>query len=106
MLDDYEKEKLEIRKIGGQPIKNSGRGIRKGDFTWKIFVGDIKLRMKSISVSQGTWAKVCSDTLKTDANSFPLLVAVLGGDQTKTRLAVIEFSLLEELVDCYVKNNK
>lgn len=99
-------ELAEIKRFGGDPIKNSGRGIRKGDFKWKIFVGDIKERMSSISVSQGTWAKVCSDTLKTDVNSFPLLVAVLGAGRTKTRLAVIEFSLLEELVDAYVERNK
>jgi hypothetical protein len=46
------------------------------------------------------WAKICTDTFKVSRDMFPLLKLVLG-DSQKVRLAVIEWSRLEELEECW-----
>ena len=90
-------ERAEIKRIGGSAHKNSGRGqYTKSDATWENFIVDIKEYSKSYSISQNAWAKIVTDTLRTDKTKDPALLLVLGG---KTRLAVIEWSKLEELVE-------
>ena len=100
-------EKGEAKRDGARQQKNSGRGdYQKGDATWKSFVVDYKEYEKSISVSQSMWAKICTDTFKVDRNKYPLLKLILGKDNSKTRLAVIEWALFEEMVNCWIENNK
>jgi outer membrane phospholipase A len=90
-------ERSEIKRIGGKPHKNSGRGqYAKSDATWNDFIVDVKEYSKSFSISQDAWAKIVTDTMRTDRTKDPALLLVLGG---KTRLAVIEWSKLEELVE-------
>jgi hypothetical protein len=93
-------EKNEIRRDGAKAQKNSGRGkISKGDAQWKNFVVDYKEYGKSFSISRDSWAKICTDSMKVDRSKFPLLKLILGSGQQKTRLAVIEFAVLEELIE-------
>lgn len=90
-------ERSEIKKIGAQAHKNSGRGqYMKSDATWENFIIDVKEYSKSFSLSQDVWSKIVTDTLRTDRTKDPALLVVLGG---RTRLAVIEWSKLEELVE-------
>jgi hypothetical protein len=84
-----------IKSIGGTPIKNSGRGSVKGDGTWEEFVVDVKETEKTFTISKQTWGKVCSDAL-THREKDPMLLVVLDGN---TRLAVIEFEVLERLME-------
>ena len=42
------------------------------------------------------WAKICTDAMKVDPNKSPMLYVVLGG---KTRLAVVEYAVLEDLME-------
>ena len=92
-------ERGEIKRIGGKAHKNSGRGqYTKSDATWEDFIVDVKEYSKSFSISQDTWAKVVTDALRTDKTKSPALLLVLGETQ-KVRLAVIEWSILEELVE-------
>jgi len=92
-------ERSEIKRIGAKAHKNSGRGqYVKSDATWKDFIVDIKEYSKSFSVSQDVWAKVVTDTLRTDNTKDPAIMVVLG-DKIKTRLAIIEWSKLEELME-------
>lgn len=98
-------ERGEAKRDGAKLQKNSGRGkIQKGDATWKNFVVDYKEYENSISISPSIWSKICTDTFKVDRNKHPLLKLVLGG-KNKTRLAVIEWSLLEELIECWENEN-
>ena len=95
-------ERSEAKRDGAKLQKNSGRGkIQKGDSQWKDFVVDYKEYEKSISISKEIWAKICTDTFKVDRNKFPVLKLILGKDNDKTRLAVIEWALLEELVEAW-----
>jgi hypothetical protein len=100
-------ERGEIKRDGAKAQKNSGRGsYQKGDSTWHNFVVDYKEYEKSISISKDIWAKICTDTFKVDRNKSPVLKLILGDSKSsKTRLAVIEWSLLEQLIECWEENN-
>ena len=93
-------ERQELRRIGATSHKNSGRGqYQKGDGNIERFVIDIKEYGKSLSLSEDMWAKIVTDCLRTDNKKNPLLMAVLGKGGRKTRLAVIEWEVLEELLE-------
>ena len=90
-------ERSESKRIGAKQHKNSGRNTKKGDATWNNFVIDFKEYPKGITINQDIWAKAVTDAMKSNAD--PMIVIVLGEGNSKTRLAVIEFALLEQLVD-------
>lgn len=93
-------ERSEAKRDNAKQQKNSGRGdYSKGDAQWKDFVVDYKEYEKSISISQSIWAKICTDTFKVNRDKHPVLKLILGKDNNKTRLAVIEWSLLEQLLE-------
>jgi hypothetical protein len=99
-------ERGEIKRDGAKGQKNSGRGdYQKGDAIWKDFVVDYKEYSKSISISKDIWSKICTDTFKVSRQKFPVLKLILGGEGQKTRLAVIEWALLEQLIECWEKDN-
>ena len=90
-------ERGELKRIGAKPHKNSGRGrYQKADGALDRYIIDVKEYRKSFSISRDVWAKICTDTLKTDPNKSPVLMIVLG-DTKKTRLAIIEWNEFEEL---------
>lgn len=89
-------ERGESKRIGAKQHKNSGRNYTKGDASWKNYVLDFKEFSKSFSVTQDVWAKVVTDTLRVDRKKSPAIYLVLGG---KTRLAIIEWSEFERLVE-------
>ena len=89
-------EKSESKRIGAKQHKNSGRNTKKGDATWQNFVVDFKEVSKSFTLNKDVWAKAVTDALRSNAD--PAIVVVLGETQ-KTRLAVIELSLLEQLLE-------
>ena len=99
-------EKSEAKRDGAKQQKNSGRGnYQKGDAQWRNFVVDYKEYEKSISISQSIWSKICTDTFKVSRDKYPVLKIILGKDNQKTRLAVIEWALLEQLVECWEDKN-
>jgi hypothetical protein len=89
-------ERGEAKRIGAKQHKNSGRNYTKGDASWKDYVLDFKEFTKSFSITQDVWAKVVTDTLKVDRKKSPAIYLVLDG---KTRLAIIEWSEFERLVE-------
>ena len=106
MVDNSMSERSEIKRDGAKAQKNSGRGdYQKGDATWHNFVVDYKEYSKSISVSTAMWSKICTDTFKVSRDKSPVLKLVLGSDGSKTRLAVVEWAMLEQLIECWEKNN-
>jgi hypothetical protein len=93
-------ERAELKRMGAEAHKNSGRGqYKKGDGNIKRFVVDVKEYNKSISLNQDMWSKIVTDCLKTDNTKNPLLMLVMGSGGRRTRLAVIEWSILEELLE-------
>jgi hypothetical protein len=91
-------EKSEIKRDGAQAQKNSGRGkLQKGDAHWMGFLVDYKEYKSGIRIDENIWAKICTDALKSGGD--PALKLILGSENKKTRLAVIEWSVLEQLVE-------
>ena len=97
MTDYNKREKAEAKRMGAKLNKNSGRGMRKGDGTWRNFLVDWKFANKSFTLNKSVWAKVVTDTLKSDREKNPALIIVLGEGNQTVRLAIIEQEVLEEL---------
>ncbi len=90
-------ERGESKRIGAKQHKNSGRNTHKGDATWENFTVDFKEYPKGFTVNQDNWAKAVTDAMKN--KNDPAIVVVLGEDSRKTRLAIIELGLLEQLIE-------
>ena len=90
-------EKNESKRIGAKQHKNSGRNTKKGDATWRNFVVDFKESSKSFTINQDVWAKAVTDSIKAGNDKSPAIVVILGEGNKKTRLAIIEFDLLDQL---------
>jgi outer membrane phospholipase A len=90
-------ERGESKRIGASKHKNSGRNNKKGDATWENFTVDFKEYPKGFTVNQDNWAKAVTDAMKN--GNDPAIVVVLGEGNNKVRLAIIELSLLEQLIE-------
>ena len=90
-------EKNESKRIGAKKHKNSGRNTKKGDATWENFTIDFKENSKSFTLNQDVWAKATTDAIRN--GNDPAIVVVLGEGNKKTKLAIIELELLEQMVD-------
>lgn len=89
-------ERGESKRIGAKQHKNSGRGTHKGDASWENFTVDFKEVGKSFTINKDVWAKAVTDAIRN--GNDPAIVIVLGESGIKTRLAVIELSLLEQIL--------
>jgi hypothetical protein len=90
-------EKSESKRLGAKQHKNSGRGSHKGDASWENFTVDFKEVGKSFTLNKDVWAKATTDAIRN--GNDPAIVVVIGSGAQKTRLAVIEMSILEQLID-------
>lgn len=90
-------ERGESRRIGAKQHKNSGRGTHKGDATWENFTVDFKEVGKSFTINKEVWAKATTDAIRN--GNDPAIVVVIGESGIKTRLAVIEMSVLDQLIN-------
>jgi hypothetical protein len=90
-------EKNESKRIGATQHKNSGRNTKKGDATWHNFCVDFKEVGKSFTLNKEVWAKATTDAIKNKLD--PAIVVVIGDGEQKTRLAVVEFSILEQMIE-------
>jgi len=90
-------ERAESKRIGAKQHKNSGRNTKKGDATWRNFVVDFKESSKSFTLNQDVWAKAATDAIRAGTDKSPAIVVILGEGNKKTRLAIIEFDLLDQL---------
>ena len=99
-------ERSELKRIGAKAHKNSGRGqYQKADGSLDRYIVDVKEYSKSFSINRDVWAKIVTDTLKTDPSKSPALMIVLG-DTKKTRLAIIEWNEFEELREIREKHER
>lgn len=99
-------ERGEIKRDGAKAQKNSGRGqYQKGDAKWYNFVVDYKESKSSFNLNKDVWAKICTDTFKVNRNMHPALKIIIGED-SKIRLGIVEWSVLEELVKFWEDNHE
>lgn len=98
-------ERSEVKRDGAKAQKNSGRGdYQKGDAQWKQFVVDYKEASSSFTLNKQAWSKICTDTFKVNRDMHPALKIIIG-DESKVRLGIIEWTVLEELIEFWEKNN-
>jgi len=90
-------ERSESKRIGAKQHKNSGRNNQKGDATWQNFTVDFKEVKKSFTLNKDVWAKIVTDAIKNHKD--PALLVSIGEENSKVRLAIIELSILEELIN-------
>ena len=98
-------ERAEVRRDGAKAQKNSGRGdYQKGDAQWKQFLVDYKEAGVSFTLNKDNWAKICTDTFKVKRDMHPALKII--GSESKVRLGIIEWSVLEELIQFWEEHNE
>jgi hypothetical protein len=90
-------ERGESKRIGATQHKNSGRNTKKGDATWHNFCVDFKEVGKSFTLNKDVWAKATTDAIKNKLD--PAIIVVIGEGNSKTRLAVVELAVLEEMIE-------
>lgn len=88
-------ERSESKRIGAKQHKNSGRNTHKGDATWKNFTIDFKECSKSFTINKDVWAKAVTDAIKN--NNDPAICIILGEGNSKVRLMVTEFELIDQI---------
>jgi hypothetical protein len=87
-------ERSEVKRDGAKAQKNSGRGeYQKGDAQWKQFLVDYKEAGKSFA-----------DTFKVNRDMHPALKIIIG-EESKVRLGIIEWAVLEELIQFWEDNH-
>ena len=98
-------ERSEIKRDGAKAQKNSGRGkYQKGDAKWNSFLVDYKESKVSFTLNKDVWAKICTDTFKVSREMHPALKLIIG-EESKVRLGIIEWTLLEELIEFWEENH-
>lgn len=91
----------EIRRDGATPVKNSGRGLNKGDAVLEPFLVDYKEYGKSFGVTKEMWAKVSTDSIK-NGRRQPALKLVIGKEgEPRTRLWVIGDEMFHEMLEAW-----
>jgi hypothetical protein len=99
-------ERGEVKRDGAKAQKNSGRGpYQKGDAKWKQFLVDYKEASKSFTLNQDNWGKICTDTFKVSRDMHPALKIILG-TESKVRLGIIEWAILEDLITFWEENHE
>jgi len=89
-------EKEEIKKDGAQGVKNSGRGMMKGDAKLGQFLVDYKHNEKTFTLTRTAWRKMRKDAFNAQYR-HPCISVVLGED-SDTKVAIIEWTLFRELM--------
>jgi hypothetical protein len=100
-MADAKSENQEIRKMGGVPQPNSGRGkYRKGDAVLGPFIVDVKEAKSSFTYNKKVWAKVCSDAAK-HLKEPALMTAIGEGDET-VRTWIIGDVMFHQMLECWM----
>lgn len=94
-------EQAEAKIDGAKPVKNSGRGMFKGDARLFPFTIDYKFSAKSFALNKLVWAKACKDAASNQLD-IPAVKVVLGAeDEPKTRLWVIDDRTFKEMLQAW-----
>jgi hypothetical protein len=95
-------ELAEIKKSGGKPQPNSGRGSHaKADGILEPFCFDVKEYEKSYSLNVNSWAKICTDAFKSGRRvpALKIVLGALGGK--RVRLWVISDDMFQEMLEAW-----
>lgn len=90
-------EKEEIKKDKAKPVKNSGRGLKKGDASLNKFLVDYKHNEKSFTLNLPNWKKMRKDAWNSNYK-YPCISVVLGSN-SESKVAIIDWEVFRELVE-------
>ncbi len=96
-------ELAELKRIGATPVKNSGRGMWKGDGILEPFLVDVKEYEESFSVSRANWAKLSTDSIQ-NGRRQPLFFLALGDkkkEQQPVRVFVVGERMFMEMLEAW-----
>lgn len=89
-------EKRESKLDNARPVKNSGRGEKKGDAVYKDkFLIDYKHNAKSFTLNKKNWDKHAKDAWN-DGHFEPLIKVVFADNSS---VAIIEWNTFKELLN-------
>lgn len=101
MADKFS-ELAEIKRFGGTPQKNSGRGAhKKGDAILDPFTVDVKEYTKSYAISTNTWSKICTDAARN--GNEPALMLALGDSGKIVRIWAISDAMFKQMHDAWME---
>lgn len=89
-------EKQEIKRDKAKPVKNSGRGFRKGDAIFHEFVVDYKHNGSSFTLSRNAWIKIRKDAWR--SNYKYACISVVLGEDSDVKVAIIDWDVFKELI--------
>ena len=92
-IDRNHQEKRRAKMDKATPVRNSGRGFRKGDAVWKNYLIDYKHNAKSFSLNIKGWAKHTKDAWNDD-HKIPMIKVIF---EDNTQVASIPWDTLVEL---------
>lgn len=93
MSSDNHREKRQAKMDGAVPVRNSGRGFRKGDAVWRDYLVDYKHNAKTFTLSNKAWAKHAKDAWN-ENHRIPMIKIIF---EDGTELAVIPWDTLKAL---------
>ncbi len=92
-------ERGEIKRFGGKPQPNSGRGNQKGDAKRGPYLVDVKEYVSSYGLSRSNWAKVSTDASRHGLQ--PALMVALGEGSETVRLWVTGERMFLEMLEAW-----
>lgn len=99
-MADAKSEASEIRRFGGKPQKNSGRGaVAKGDATLGPFLVDVKEYEKGYTISLDNWAKICTDAVR--AGRMQPALSIVLGKENRVRVWAVSERMFMEMLDAW-----
>lgn len=90
-------EKQEAKRDGAKTVKNSGRGLKKGDATFHKFLLDYKHNASTFTLSRDAWIKMRKDAWRSNYK-YPCISVVLGED-SDTKVAIIDWDVFIDLIE-------
>ena len=90
-------EKQEIKRDKADAVKNSGRGLKKGDATLNEFVIDYKHNASTFTLTRVAWIKMRKDAWRSNYK-YPCISVVLGED-SDTKVAIIDWDVFRDLIE-------
>jgi hypothetical protein len=104
-MKNYNKmEKNEASRDGAKVVKNSGRGLKKGDAVLDNLLIDYKFNEKSFALTPKNWRKHYEDSIKENFKDPVIVVCFADG----TKLAIADWELIKEwkkAYDIYMEDN-
>jgi len=95
------REAREIKKDGSKPVKNSGRGLHKGDAVLNgRYLVDYKNYTKSFSISIKKWQKHALDSIE-ESYLTPCFGVTLNDETDSIKVAIIPWDEFMRLQEAY-----